>query len=48
MKEEVIEALKKLHNKELHNLYSTNIIGMIQCKEDEMGTACSTHGREEK
>jgi hypothetical protein len=34
---------RKLHNEELHNLYSSpNII--IQVKEDEMGRACSTNG----
>jgi hypothetical protein len=34
---------RKLHNEELHNLYSSpSIIGMI--KNDEMGGACSTNG----
>jgi hypothetical protein len=35
----------KLHNEELHDLYSSpSIIRMIQVKEDEMGRACSTNG----
>jgi hypothetical protein len=39
---------RKLHNEELHNLYSSpNIIRMI-VKEDEMGRACSTNGGEEE
>jgi hypothetical protein len=34
---------RKLHNEELHNLYSSpSIIRMIQIKEDEMGRACRT------
>jgi hypothetical protein len=36
-----------MHNEELHNLYSSpNIIRQI--KENEVGAACSTHGRGEK
>jgi hypothetical protein len=39
----------KLHNEELHNLYSSpNIIRMIQEKEDEIGRTCSTNGGEEE
>jgi hypothetical protein len=42
---EVIGGWRKLHNEELHNLYSSsNIIGMIKVQEDEIGKACSTHG----
>jgi hypothetical protein len=48
MRDEVPEVLKKLYNKEHHNLYSPNVIRMIPCKEYEMGMACSIHGREEK
>jgi hypothetical protein len=37
---------RKLHNEELHNLYSSPIIiRMNQVKEDEMGRACSTNGK---
>jgi hypothetical protein len=36
---------KKLHNEDLHNLYSSpGTIRMIIVKEDEMGGACSTNG----
>jgi hypothetical protein len=38
---------RKLHNEELHNLYSSpSIIRMI--KDDEVGRACSTNGGEEE
>jgi hypothetical protein len=38
---------RKLHNGELHNLYSSpNIIKMI--KEDEMGRACNKNGGEQE
>jgi hypothetical protein len=44
---EVMADWRKLHNGELHNLYSSpNIIKMI--KEDEMGRACSTNGGDEE
>jgi 2',3'-cyclic-nucleotide 2'-phosphodiesterase (5'-nucleotidase family) len=37
---------RKFHNEELHNLYSLpNIIGVIKVTGDEMGGACSMHGR---
>jgi hypothetical protein len=42
-RKEVTGAWRKLHNEELHNLYSSpNIIDQV--KEDEMGRACSTNG----
>jgi hypothetical protein len=34
---------RKLHNEELHNLYSTPIIISKQVRKDEMGGACSTN-----
>jgi hypothetical protein len=41
-RDEVTEGCRKVHNEELHNLYSSpSIIRMI--KEDEMGGACSTN-----
>jgi hypothetical protein len=44
-RDEVTGSWRKLHNKELHNLYtSPSIIRMISVKEDEMGRACSTNG----
>jgi hypothetical protein len=44
--DETIRGWRKLHNEELHNLYSSPcIIRMIKVKEDEMGRACSTKGR---
>jgi hypothetical protein len=40
---------RKLNNEVLHSLYSSpSIIRMIQVKEDEMGRAYSTNGREEE
>jgi hypothetical protein len=48
-RDEVTGGWRKLHNEELHNLYSSpNIIRMFQVKEDEMGKACSTGGEEEE
>jgi hypothetical protein len=42
-REEVTGGWRKLHNEELHNLYSSlSIIRMT--KEDEMDRACSTNG----
>jgi hypothetical protein len=36
--DEVTGGWRKLHNKELHNVYSlSNIIRMMKYKEDEMG-----------
>jgi hypothetical protein len=47
-RDEVTGDWKKLHNEELHNLYSSpNIIRMIKVKENEMGRACSTNGGDE-
>jgi hypothetical protein len=37
---------RKLHNEELHNLYSSPYINRMIIK-DEMGSACSTNGGEE-
>jgi hypothetical protein len=43
--DEVTGDWRKLHNEELHNLYtSPSKITMIQVKEYEMGRACSTNG----
>jgi hypothetical protein len=39
--------LRKLHKKELHNLYSSLDI-IRQVKANEVGGACGTHGRGEK
>jgi hypothetical protein len=40
---------RKLHNEELHNLYSSPcLIKSDQVKKDEMGGACSTNGGEEE
>jgi dihydrofolate reductase len=45
--DEVTKQCRKLHNDEVHNLYSSpNIFSMM--KEDEMGRACSTNGEEEE
>jgi hypothetical protein len=41
-RDEVTGGWRKLHNEELHNLYSSpSKIRMIGVKEDEMGRACS-------
>jgi hypothetical protein len=42
----VTEGSRKLHNEELHNMYSSpSIIRMIKSRRmDEMGLACSTNG----
>jgi hypothetical protein len=43
-RDEVTGGWRKLHNEELHNLYSSpSIIRMIQSKEDEMGRPYSTY-----
>jgi hypothetical protein len=40
---------RKLHNEELHNLYSSaNVVRQIKSKEDEVGRASGMHGRGEK
>jgi hypothetical protein len=44
---EVTGEWRKLHNKELHNLYSSPAI-IRQVKANEVDGACSMHGRGEK
>jgi hypothetical protein len=44
-RDEVTGEWRKLHNEELHDLYSSSSIIRI-IKEDEMGGACSTTGGE--
>jgi hypothetical protein len=39
---------RKLHNEELHNLYSSPNIKNDEVKEDERGRECSTNGGEEE
>jgi hypothetical protein len=40
---------RKLHNEELHDLYSSpSIIRISQVEEDEMGGPCSANGGEEE
>jgi hypothetical protein len=46
--DEVTGGWRKLHNEELHSLYSSPNIISDQIKEDEMGWACSTHGGDYK
>jgi hypothetical protein len=46
-RDEVTGEWRKLHNEELHNLYSyPNIIRQIESR--RMSRACGTHGRGEK
>jgi hypothetical protein len=48
-RDEVTGEWRKLHNEELHNLYSSpDIIRKSQVKVNEVGEACSMHGRREK
>jgi hypothetical protein len=43
--DEVTEGWIKLHNEELHNLYSLPSMNWnYQVKEDEVGGVCSTNG----
>jgi hypothetical protein len=46
-RDEVTGEWRKLHNEELHNLYSSPDI-IRQVKANEVGGACGTHGRGEK
>jgi hypothetical protein len=48
-RDEVTEDWRKLHEEDLHNLYSlSNIIRMIKSKEDQIGSACGAHGGDDK
>jgi hypothetical protein len=47
-RDEVTGEWRKLHNEELHDLYSLLSIRIIKGEEDEMGVACSTNGGEEE
>jgi hypothetical protein len=46
-RDEVMGEWRKLHNEELHNLYSSPDI-VRQVKANEVGGACSTYGSGEK
>jgi hypothetical protein len=47
-RDEVTGEWRKLHNEELHNLYSPpDIIRQVKSR-NEVGGACGTHGRGEK
>jgi hypothetical protein len=45
-RDEVTGEWRKLHNEELHDLYSS--LSIIKGEEDEMVGACSTNGGEEE
>jgi hypothetical protein len=48
-RDEVMGQWKNFHNGQLHNSYSSpDIIGQDKINENEVGGACSTHGRWEK
>jgi hypothetical protein len=47
-RDEATGEWRKLHNEELHNLYSSpNIIKQIKMKDNEVGGTFGTHGRKE-
>jgi hypothetical protein len=44
-RDEVTGGWRKMHNEELHGLYSSpRIVRVIKAREDEMGGACGAHG----
>jgi hypothetical protein len=46
---EVTEELRKFHNEEIHDLYSSsNIVRVIKIEKNEMGGACSANGGGER
>jgi hypothetical protein len=48
-KDEITGKWRKLHNKELNDLYSSlNIVRLIKIEKNEMSGACNTYGREER
>jgi hypothetical protein len=48
-RDKVTGRWRKLHNEELHNLYSSpGIIRMIRSRRMRWGRACSRNGREEE
>jgi hypothetical protein len=47
-RDEVTGEWRKLHNKELHDLYSSPSIIRIILEEDEMGEPCGTNGGKEE
>jgi hypothetical protein len=47
-REEVTGGGRKLHNEELHNLYSSPNIIRFKIKENEMGRVCSAHQKDKK
>jgi hypothetical protein len=48
-RDEVTGDWRKLHNRELHNLYSSpNIIRMMKSRKMRLGRACSTNGGDEE
>jgi hypothetical protein len=46
-RDDVMGEWRKMHNEELHNVYSSPDI-IRQVKANEVGGACGTHGRGEK
>jgi hypothetical protein len=47
-RDEVTGGWRKLHNEELHNLYSSPSIIRVIVKEDERSRVCSMNGPEEE
>jgi hypothetical protein len=47
-RDEVTGEWRKLHYKELNDMYSPNIVRVIKSEKYEMGGACSTKGREQR
>jgi hypothetical protein len=44
----VMGGWRKLHNEQLHNVYSSPSIIRITVEEDEVGGTCGTNGRKEE
>jgi hypothetical protein len=43
-----MQCWREMHNEELHKLYASTYITRVKVKENEIGGAYSTHGRDGK
>jgi hypothetical protein len=44
----VVGEWRKLHNEELNDLYSPNIVRVVKIKKNEMGWTCGAYGGGER